>query len=186
MRYRHRNPRGRPAPNTRVQRTRSSASPPHSPLTRRPLAVQEAQHRSTCFSATALSTALAFLCLGLSGCRSASPALSGKAVSEALSCRGHATYRQPGRDLRTVHGTTVMRDGGVVPGVSVILSGSESSGDVFRAVSDNRGQFAFGDIRTGAYTLKTCLEGFDTVEMPLTVSRAGSSEPLVLTIALSR
>ena len=27
----------KPAPNTRVQRTRSSASPPHSPLTRRPL-----------------------------------------------------------------------------------------------------------------------------------------------------
>ncbi len=28
---------GRPLPNTRVQRTRSSASPPHSPLTRQPL-----------------------------------------------------------------------------------------------------------------------------------------------------
>jgi hypothetical protein len=27
----------RPSPNTRVQRTRSSASPPHSPLTRHPL-----------------------------------------------------------------------------------------------------------------------------------------------------
>ena len=29
----------RVAPNTRVQRTRSSASPPHSPLTRSPLGV---------------------------------------------------------------------------------------------------------------------------------------------------
>jgi hypothetical protein len=107
-------------------------------------------------------------------------------MSDALSCRGHATFRQSGKDLRTVHGTTVMRDGGIVPGVSVILMGRERGGDVFLAVSDNRGQFAFGDIRTGAYTLKTCLEGFDTVEMPLTLSRDGSSEPLVLTIALSK
>jgi Carboxypeptidase regulatory-like domain len=149
------------------------------------LAVRKAHHRSTRFLATAFGSALAFLCLGLFGCRSATPALSGKAVSDALSCRGHATYRQPGKNLRIVLGTTVMRDGGIVPGVSVILSGREPNGDVFRAVSDNRGQFAFGDIRAGTYTLKTCLEGFDTIEMPLTLSRGGSSEPLILTIALS-
>ena len=157
-----------------------------SPLSFETLAVRKAQRGLTRFSATALSMALALLCFCLFSCQSATPALSGKAVSDAVSCRGHATYRQPGKDLRTVRGTTIMGDGGVVPGVSVVLSSTEPNGNVFRAVSDNRGQFAFGDLRPGAYMLKTCLEGFDTVEMPLTLSRAGSSEALVLTIALSR
>ena len=40
----------KPAPNTRVQRTRSSASPPHSPLTRHPLGSRGAREQGGGFS----------------------------------------------------------------------------------------------------------------------------------------
>lgn len=123
---------------------------------------------------------------GLAGCATSSPALSGDAQTQATACRGPATVTEAEKQVRQIRGTAVTADGGPVPGVRVVVTDKEHPDRVYAASTDTAGRFGLEGIPAGAYTLKTCLEGFDTLEMPVTVSRGASPGRLVLTIRLSK
>lgn len=123
---------------------------------------------------------------GLAGCATSTPALSGDAQAQATACRGPATVTEPEKQVRQIRGTAVTADGGPVPGVRVVVTDKEHPDRVYAASTDTAGRFGLEGVPAGAYTLKTCLEGFDTLEMPVTVSRGASPGRLVLTIRLSK
>jgi Ca-activated chloride channel homolog len=65
-----------------------------------------------------------------------------------------------------VRGTVVDPSGGVLPGVTVTLTGPEKRG----TVTDSRGQFVFVGLRSGEYQLESVLAGFTIVRRSITVS----------------
>jgi len=67
--------------------------------------------------------------------------------------------------------------------VSVILIGQDAATSVYQATSDGSGRFVVGGVPDGRYLLKTCRDGFDTVEMDLSVAAEGQDAPLVLAMA---
>src|ERR1700724_1062164 len=123
-------------PNTRVQRTRSSASPPHSPLTRRPLA-----GRRLSFTVVALSAGLALVLAGAAACRSS--LASDQARADALSCRGWTTIRQGSMTLSSIQGRAVMESTPTegLAGVQVVLVDDLNSRRTYIAVTDPVGNF---------------------------------------------
>jgi hypothetical protein len=133
--------------------------------------------------------AIAFLCVlmtvvGLSGC-SANPApLSGEALKEAVACRGANSAKAPERQVRSLDGKVVTGDGGPVPGLRVVATEMSPPGRVYVVSTDASGKFSFGGIPFGPYMLKTCLVGFDTLEMPVTTSPTAAPDRLVLEVKL--
>jgi Ca-activated chloride channel family protein len=80
-----------------------------------------------------------------------------------------------GRITGVVSDTT----GGVLPGVTVTLSGAESR----TIVTNERGEFAFEGLRPGQYELKATLPGFVEVKQQVSV-RAGAAVRLALKMAV--
>jgi hypothetical protein len=108
-------------PNTRVQRTRSSASPPHSPLTRRPLGNGR-------FSAAIVAgLAAASFLLVASAC--------GRLVPERPA---------------TVTVVAADSQGGVMPGITVALDAVGEPGH-FEATTGAKGSATFTGLRAGSW-----------------------------------
>ncbi len=64
----------------------------------------------------------------------------------------------------TITGTVTDNTGGVLPGVTVTVSGERLIGGSRAVVSDARGAYHVGDLPPGTYTVKFELAGFKTVE----------------------
>jgi len=137
--------------------------------------------------AWAIRRAVGGLAIGLAavGCASSSRALTGSARSAALLCRGRVSVRVPGTSVRIVAGRTAEPSGRALPGVTVVLIAQDAATSVYEATSDGTGRFVVGGVPDGRYLLKTCLHGFDTVEMNLEISGEGQSAPLLLEMAPS-
>src|SRR5688572_26204549 len=69
--------------------------------------------------------------------------------------------------------------GGVLPGVTVTLSGPESRS----VVTNERGEFAFEGVRPGQYELKAMLPGFVEIKQQVSV-RAGGAVRLAVKMAV--
>ncbi len=104
--------------------------------------------------------------------------------SRFRSCGWITTTLRP-RELARVRGATVTGDDEPLAGVSLLLESPDDSGPSFIAISDPQGRFDFGSVPEGNYTLYTCLPGFDSVEMPVRVSRPAPGPHLDLYMPLS-
>jgi hypothetical protein len=123
----------------------------------------------------------------LPSCASQS-ALSGQARDYAESCREWMTIQLPPRIVRRVYGFTRLQHLGgerdPLPGVDVVLIKKSSGHPKHMVRSTVNGTFDFGRIDSGTYILKTCLDGFNTVEVEVTVSpSAAAVDPLYLDIS---
>jgi len=160
-------------PNPRLQRTRM-----RSPLSRQPLGGHDHQR-----FLVSLFFCLCFL--GAANC-SMAPAPADEAKSSALACRGHRSTILPALERRSLHGmATLSSDGSPLAGLRIILTAQDQTNPIREVVADAAGRFSFRPLPPGRYTLKTCLEGFDTVEIAVTLTASASDEPLKLAIALS-
>jgi hypothetical protein len=56
---------------------------------------------------------------------------------------------------------------------------------VYIAATNDKGEFRLENVPPGAYTLRTCFDGYDAVELPLTVLFEGFSDKLTLLIGVS-
>ncbi len=132
------------------------------------------------------------LCVGamcVASCAS-QPPLSGQMRDYADTCRGWMTYQLPPRAVRRVSGFTRLRgptdEMTALPNVDVVLIPKASGRSKYMVRSSADGSFAFGRIDWGTYTLKTCLDGFNTIEVELTVTPSSAAvDPLYLDISLS-
>lgn len=104
--------------------------------------------------------------------------------SRFRSCGWITTILRP-RELAHVRGATVTGDDEALSGVTLLLESPDDSGPSFIAISDSQGRFDFGSVPEGRYTLYSCLPGFDSVEMPVRVSRSARAPRLNLYMALS-
>jgi hypothetical protein len=121
---------------------------------------------------------------GISACAERPP-LSGYALQRAESCGGHLT--QPG-EPRTVHrvaGVTRFRENGTpLPDVDVVLRDMKSGHARYMARSGKDGRFDFGRVPPGRYQLRTCVDGYASVEVQVLVSRAAPASE-ILDLALN-
>ena len=79
----------------------------------------------------------------------------------------------------TIAGTISTQNGSVrLPGVVVVVHG-EADGELPQPVSDGNGTFTIPDLPPGRYTLSAALDGFQAVEMSVTVA-AGATVSLTL------
>jgi outer membrane receptor protein involved in Fe transport len=63
----------------------------------------------------------------------------------------------------TLRGTVTDTSGGVLPGVTIELTGKSLIGGPKSVVTDERGQFRFPSLSPGVYTVAASLQGFQTV-----------------------
>jgi hypothetical protein len=77
--------------------------------------------------------------------------------------------------------TVIDSTGAVLPGVTIDLSGPQST----TAVSDARGDVRFLNLAPGTYTISAKLAGFADYENPAVVVGAGVSVPLKVTLAVA-
>ena len=67
----------------------------------------------------------------------------------------------------------------------VLLSPPPAEVPLFVDITDKNGKFAFRHVPVGEYILKTCFEGFDTVEVPIQVDQTAGDSPIDIMIGLS-
>ncbi|MGH7484327.1 MAG: carboxypeptidase-like regulatory domain-containing protein [Thermoanaerobaculia bacterium] len=113
------------------------------------------------------------------------PALSGYALQRATTCNGNLTQPGEPRTVRRVNGLTRFRpDLSPLPNVDVVLSDVASGRPKYMVRSDGEGRFDFGRVTPGVYELKTCLDGYASVDLRLSVSESRSASS-VLNLDLS-
>jgi hypothetical protein len=124
-------------------------------------------------------------CLVTMGCATG-PQISGDRLAYSKSCRGWVTIPEPPQTLSRIRGLTILRDtGDLLPNVDLILLDRTSGFPLYSTRSNEKGQFDFGQIPEGKYLLKTCIEGFCTIEIEMTVATSAKHSPLRIEIPLS-
>jgi len=92
---------------------------------------------------------------------------------------GQLRAQETGSQTGTIAGTVSTQNGSVrLPGVVVVVKG-EAAGDLPAPVSDGEGTFVVPGLPPGRYTLTAALDGFQPVEMPVTVA-AGATVSLTI------
>jgi Carboxypeptidase regulatory-like domain len=81
-----------------------------------------------------------------------------------------------------IYGKVVDESGGVLPGVTVTLSGVSAPQTTY---TDTRGQFHFLELSPGTYTLNLALQGFATVNRTDTAVTLGRNTEVTITMKLS-
>ncbi|HEX7254102.1 MAG TPA: carboxypeptidase regulatory-like domain-containing protein, partial [Thermoanaerobaculia bacterium] len=89
---------------------------------------------------------------------------------------------QYGQSTGSIFGKVVDEQGGVLPGVSVIVKGPGAPVTVY---SDARGEFRVTNIDPGNYTLTVSLQGFSTVNRENVVVQIGKNTELTIPMKLS-
>ena len=128
--------------------------------------------------------ALAFAAVCVSGC-AALPVPSGAALERAEFCRGHVTFERQSRTLVRVAGVVRTINGdskNPVGNVDIVLRARSGTRVVVIVQSKGNGRFDFGPLPPGLYRLKTCLDGFDTLEMDITIADWGEERTLFLDV----
>jgi hypothetical protein len=100
----------------------------------------------------------------------------------ALLLAASPALAQYGEAKGNLYGQTVDEQGGVVPGVSVVLSGQ---GATQTRVTDEKGQFRFLNLAPGTYTVTMSLQGFATVVRQNVDIDVGKNTELVIPMKLS-
>src|SRR5215510_1907092 len=93
-----------------------------------------------------------------------------------------AVYAQFGQATGAIIGKVVDEQGGVLPGVSVIVKGPGAPVTVY---TDARGEFRVTNIDPGNYTLTVSLQGFSTVNRENVVVQVGKNTELTVPMKLS-
>src|SRR5215470_7222126 len=93
-----------------------------------------------------------------------------------------AVYAQFGQATGAIIGKVVDEQGGVLPGVSVIVKGPGAPVTVY---TDARGEFRVTNIDASAYTLTVSLQGFSTVNRENVVVQIGKNTELTISMKLS-
>src|SRR5215471_18819799 len=93
-----------------------------------------------------------------------------------------ALYAQFGQSTGGIFGKVVDEQGGVLPGVSVIVKGPGAPVTVY---TDARGEFRVTNIDAGNYTLTVALQGFSTVNRENVVVQIGKNTELTIPMKLS-
>jgi len=93
-----------------------------------------------------------------------------------------AVFAQFGQSTGAIIGKVVDEQGGVLPGVSVIVKGPGAPVTVY---TDARGEFRVTNIDAGAYTLTVSLQGFSTVNRENVVVQIGKNTELTISMKLS-
>src|SRR5262252_10485526 len=93
-----------------------------------------------------------------------------------------AVDAQFGQATGAIIGKVVDEQGGVLPGVSVIVKGPGAPVTVY---TDARGEFRVTNIDAGNYTLTVALQGFSTVNRENVVVQAGRNTELTVPMKLS-
>src|SRR5262249_24038311 len=93
-----------------------------------------------------------------------------------------AVYAQFGQSTGSIIGKVVDEQGGVLPGVSVIVKGPGAPVTVY---TDARGEFRVTNIDAGVYTLTISLQGFSTVNRENVVVQLGKNTELTIPMKLS-
>ena len=93
-----------------------------------------------------------------------------------------ALYAQFGQSTGGILGKVVDEQGGVLPGVSVIVKGPGAPVTVY---TDARGEFRVTNIDAGNYTLTVSLQGFSTVNRENVVVQIGKNSELTIPMKLS-
>lgn len=91
-------------------------------------------------------------------------------------------FAQFGVAVGNLHGKVVDEHGGVLPGVSVTLTGLGAPQVVF---TDSRGEFHFLNLPPGKYALTLALPGFSTLNRENVAVNVGRGTELAVTMALS-
>jgi hypothetical protein len=91
-------------------------------------------------------------------------------------------YAQFGQSTGGIFGKVVDEQGGVLPGVSVIVKGPGAPVTVY---TDARGEFRVTNIDAGNYTLTVALQGFSTVNRENVVVQIGKNTELTIPMKLS-
>src|ERR1700720_1308249 len=81
-------------------------------------------------------------------------------------------FAQFGQSTGGIFGKAVDEQGGVLPGVSVIVKGPGAPVTVY---TDARGEFRLTNIDAGNYTLTVALQGFSTVNRENVVVQIGKN-----------
>ena len=93
-----------------------------------------------------------------------------------------AVMAQYGQSTGGIFGKVVDEQGGVLPGVSVIVKGPGAPITVY---TDARGEFRVTNIDPGGYTLTVSLQGFSTVNRENVVVQVGKNTELSIPMKLS-
>src|SRR6516162_7002001 len=93
-----------------------------------------------------------------------------------------AVYAQFGQATGAIIGRVVDEQGGVLPGVSVIVKGPGAPVTVY---TDARGEFRVTNIDAGNYTMTISLQGFSTVNRENVVVQIGKNTELTIPMKLS-
>src|SRR5215471_1675665 len=93
-----------------------------------------------------------------------------------------AVFAQYGQSTGGIFGKVVDEQGGVLPGVSVIVKGPGAPITVY---TDARGEFRVTNIDPGNYTLTVSLQGFSTVNRENVVVQVGKNTELTVPMKLS-
>src|SRR5215471_10648965 len=93
-----------------------------------------------------------------------------------------AAVAQFGQSTGGIFGKVVDEQGGVLPGVSVIVKGPGAPVTVY---TDARGEFRVTNIDPGNYTLTVSLQGFSTVNRENVVVQVGKNTELTVPMKLS-
>jgi hypothetical protein len=91
-------------------------------------------------------------------------------------------YAQFGSATGAIFGKVVDEQGGVLPGVAVIVKGPGAPVTVY---TDARGEFRVTNIDAGNYTLTVSLQGFSTVDRENVVVQLGKNTELTIPMKLS-
>jgi hypothetical protein len=115
-------------------------------------------------------------------CRSVQPR-RGHSPSELKSCRGWTSVELSKRSVARIRGQVTDGQAYPVPGVMLVLSSlPPEETPLFVEVTGRNGQFAFGSVPAGQYSLKTCFLGFDTFEVPIEVDPSAGDSSIELAI----
>src|SRR5689334_9598813 len=93
-----------------------------------------------------------------------------------------ALYAQYGVSTGGIFGKVVDEQGGVLPGVSVIVKGPGAPVTVY---TDARGEFRVTNIDPGNYTLTVALQGFSTINRENVIVQIGKNTELTIPMKLS-
>ncbi len=100
-------------------------------------------------------------------------------LTVALLLLGGIAFGQAGMTGGRLEGSVKDQTGGIIPGVTVTITGATGSKEM---VTGDSGEFAFPFLTPGSYDVKAELQGFKTYEQKNVTVRLGSTTTLSLTI----